>query len=226
MQQSWVQSYANTKHKKMLFPTAPSGVGMKLINFLEDHNYSFSQSLLDIGCGNGRNSIALAQKGFHITGIDGISAAIEDAQVWADRQNLDCVFDVVDISKHWPLQDNSFMYAIDINTFSSLSKEESMNYSRELVRVLQPGGLFFIYTYTIDDQYYSQFIKDTSVDGSISIYCPDDGVSRLLYSPDALLDVFKDSFTVELKDSVIRYSKMFDVYYKRNFVVYILKKQP
>ena len=78
MQQAWIESYNNPKHRKMLFPTIPTGVGNIFLDYLRDNGYPFEVNLLDIACGNGRNAFPLADLGFKVFGIDGIPQAIEN----------------------------------------------------------------------------------------------------------------------------------------------------
>ncbi|MEA3502522.1 MAG: class I SAM-dependent methyltransferase, partial [Actinomycetota bacterium] len=53
---------------------------------------------LDLGCGQGRNSLWLASRGFTVTGLDLSPVAIEQAKVVAADHDLDVIFESVDLT--------------------------------------------------------------------------------------------------------------------------------
>lgn len=226
MQEQWRHIYADPMHKKMLFPTAPAGAGKRFLEYLNTQQVPLQGNLLDIGCGNGRNALALAQLGFEVYGFDGIAEAISDAQSsaneagLADRTHFNCS----DAGNTWPYADGLFQFAIDSNTFASLSEDERAVYLTEITRVLAPGAFFFLYTYTIQDQYYAQFLDSgQQLDIGTKIVCTDDGIERILYTPEELCGLFS-RFTIRKQEDVVRYSKMFDTYYKRHFAALVMTK--
>jgi tellurite methyltransferase len=76
----WDKKYAI---KNYVFGKAPA-------EFLAE-NYSYipeGSKVLDVGMGEGRNAVFLAQKGFEVTGIDISSVAIKKAQMLADELNV------------------------------------------------------------------------------------------------------------------------------------------
>lgn len=54
---------------------------------------------LDIACGEGRNSIFLAQQGFRVTAIDISDVGIHKAQQWATECGLELDFQVMDLEE-------------------------------------------------------------------------------------------------------------------------------
>ncbi len=70
-----------------------------------DRFFEFGSSILDIGCGAGRTSIALAQKRYNVTGIDFITEMIEAAINQAKSHNAKINFKVMDaISLDFPME--------------------------------------------------------------------------------------------------------------------------
>jgi SAM-dependent methyltransferase len=228
MQERWNDLYAHPRHQRMLFPTAPTGAGRIFLEYVKTAVPPTGR-LLDIGCGNGRNSLALAKLGFDVYGFDGITQAILDARQRTQELNLSHTthFQVADISMHWPYENSFFHFALDINTFASLSEPERVSYLGEIQRVLQPEALFFLFSYTIHDQYYAQFLSSVDaerLETGTKIVCMDDGIERILYTEDELLKIFQEGFIIKHKQTVVRYSKMFNVYYKRHFSALIFQK--
>ena len=57
---------------------------------------------LDLGCGEGRNALWLAERGWAVTAIDFSEVAIERGRRWADRRGLDVDFRVGDVTEVEP----------------------------------------------------------------------------------------------------------------------------
>lgn len=228
MDTMWQKSYANPKHRRMLFPEKPSGAGKQLLEFLAKQPGfdKTTTNALDIGCGNGRNAIAIARKGFgNVTGFDVIPEAIEDAKARsADLENIH--FFVHDIREPWPFPAGSIDVAFDVNTFSALSPDERDMYTQELSRVLKKDGCYFLTTYTVNDGYYNQFVTRGSslMYPGVEIYCPDDGIARILYHQEELKEIFHFAFTVLHFSTHTWYGKMFDTYYKREFASLLFQR--
>ena len=93
-------------------------------------------AVLDVPCGFGRHSVALAAAGFAATGIDRSPVLLEEAR----RRAPGITFVEADY-RSLPLPDASFDTAI--NLFSSigyLGDEEDTKVFAEIRRVLRPGG--------------------------------------------------------------------------------------
>jgi SAM-dependent methyltransferase len=55
------------------------------------------QRVLDVGCGPGRHSLALARRGFTVLGVDASTEFIDLARAAAVAESLDAAFDVLDV---------------------------------------------------------------------------------------------------------------------------------
>ena len=54
---------------------------------------------LDIACGEGRNSIYLAKRGFHVTGLDISEAGLEKGRQWMEREGVKINFRVANLEQ-------------------------------------------------------------------------------------------------------------------------------
>jgi SAM-dependent methyltransferase len=99
-------------------------------------------SVLDLGCGNGRHALYFARQGINASGIDVSPKAIEWAKEWAQRENLEADFRVGDITK-LPYQDHSFDVVVSHGVLDHVRPEIAKAAAREVRRVLKPGGLFY-----------------------------------------------------------------------------------
>ncbi len=102
------------------------------------------KNILDLGCGRGRHSITLAQRGYNVTGIDLSKKAVAKAKRIADQRNLKNVeFFVRDMRSPIPKQFDAI-----VNLFTTfgyfLEDEENEKVLRNSEKMLKSGGVLFI----------------------------------------------------------------------------------
>jgi ubiquinone/menaquinone biosynthesis C-methylase UbiE len=100
---------------------------------------------LDVGCGTGENALLLAEHGSTVTGIDLACDAIAAAKAKAAARHVDAEFVVgnaLELDRHFG--EGAFATAIDSGLFHVLTDEERPVYVRQVHRVLQPGGRYFM----------------------------------------------------------------------------------
>ena len=101
-------------------------------------------SVLDVGAGGGRTAIALAQQGYHVTGVDLSSSMIEQARAEAERAGVDARF-VEGDAVALPFDDRCFDEALFAgNGIGHLELDGMRRCARELARVLRPGGCLVV----------------------------------------------------------------------------------
>lgn len=113
---------------------------------LIDRYFKKNSSVLDIGCGAGRTTVPLFNKGYKVTGIDVTPKFIELAKESAEKNNTPIDYKVGDAcSLEFP--DNSFDNALfSFNGWSMIpTKEARFEAAKEIYRVLKPGG-YYIFT--------------------------------------------------------------------------------
>jgi len=104
---------------------------------------------LDVGCGGGRYSMALARLGAnHCVGIDLAEESIRDAEHRASELDLDNVKFRVASAAEIPFEDHSF----DCVLFSGVLQHvaEPITVLNELSRVTRPGGMLFLLVYATE----------------------------------------------------------------------------
>lgn len=107
---------------------------------------------LDLGCGSGTSSLALAKAGWQVTGIDFVPRAVAIARQKAAKQGLSVDFRVGDVV-HLPpsLFALSYDLILDIGCFHSLNTGEKVHYLHNLDRLLAPGGTWLLYAFLQSD---------------------------------------------------------------------------
>jgi len=113
------------------------------------------ESVLDLGCGNGRHAVYFAREGMKAAGIDVSPSAISWARDWAQRENLDVDFRLGKIEE-LPFADNAFDAAVSHGVLDHVRMETARRAAEEVHRVLKPGGLFYCDLRSSDDFEYGQ----------------------------------------------------------------------
>lgn len=113
---------------------------------------------LEIGCGKGRNVIWLAKQGVYMTGFDFSASAIKIAQGRSNKIKNGLVrFLVHDAIVKWPFCPEEFDFVIDCFVSTDIEGENNRIFViEEILRVLKPGGYFFLYTNSVNSQLYQE----------------------------------------------------------------------
>jgi cyclopropane fatty-acyl-phospholipid synthase-like methyltransferase len=95
--------------------------------------------ILDVPCGSGRHSIALAGRGHRVTGVDLSTEAIDHARRAADEAGADVEFVLADM-REIP-GDRPFDAAVCLgNSFGYLDLAGTREFVASLARAVRPGG--------------------------------------------------------------------------------------
>lgn len=142
----WVNEHLKQETFSRLHTEKPSMPVPDFVDFLLEQGFVPDQTaVLDIGCGKGRNSIYLAQRGFRVTGTDFASQAVEEAQSRSESSGVSVQFEELDLTDTWPYQESQFRVVIDCNTTICIPNPGRANAIREACRILQPNGYYLFY---------------------------------------------------------------------------------
>ncbi|MDQ4491941.1 class I SAM-dependent methyltransferase [Sinomonas sp. ASV486] len=101
---------------------------------------------LDLGCGEGDNSIFLAQHGFDATAIDFAPAALVKARAKAEAAGVAVRFVEDDLTRMSNVA-GPFDVLVDYGSFDDLSIQDRDSYMRAVVPLLRSGGLFLLWCF-------------------------------------------------------------------------------
>jgi ubiquinone/menaquinone biosynthesis C-methylase UbiE len=102
------------------------------------------KKILDLGCGAGRHTIYLSQKGFDVYGIDISGEGIKKAHQQLAKKHLHANLIVGSVYNPLPYPDDSFDAIVSTRTLYHAKIEEIRKAIKEIERVLKPHGLVFI----------------------------------------------------------------------------------
>ncbi len=111
----------------------------ELYAFLDSHPPGRA---IDLGCGTGTNVLTLAQRGWQVTGVDFIPAAIRSAKRKTKNVKDKVDLRVGDVTNLKGIN-GPFDLALDMGCFHGV--EDRDGYLRELTRLLAPSGFWLLY---------------------------------------------------------------------------------
>lgn len=115
---------------------------VELIEFFENHK--IKGKLIDVGCGQGRDSIALARLGYDVTGIDNSKLGIDQMTKKSDKENLKLTGLVGDIYKFDDFQDFDIILLDSIFHFEKRDRKRETDLILKIANKLEKGGLICI----------------------------------------------------------------------------------
>jgi len=142
---SWFEEWFDSPLYEKLYSNRDEKDAASLADLIEEViPVSAYRNVLDLGCGRGRHSITLAQRGYQVTGIDLSNKAIEKAKRIAGQKNLNNVkFFVRDMRDPLPKQFDAI-----VNLFTTfgyfLEDEENRRVLRNTGKMLNQGGILFL----------------------------------------------------------------------------------
>ncbi len=124
--------------------------------FVEEVKRRKLQNVLEIGCGNGRDSIFFAHSGLEPTAIDVAPSAVELAEGNIKDAEVEVRIQVAN-AEDLPFADNEFDCIFSLSVLHATNLVKSLS---EVYRVLKSEGYAFIYIYG-DTQYSNGKIEKT-----------------------------------------------------------------
>lgn len=113
--------------------------------FVERLNLKPGMKVLDVACGTGNQSIPAARTGAEVTGVDIAPNLIEQAEKWAENENLNIRFHEGD-AENLPYAEKNF--DVVMTMFGAMFAPRPELVTSEIVRVCRPGGVIAMANWT------------------------------------------------------------------------------
>lgn len=111
-------------------------------------------SVIDLGAGDGRNSLFLASKGFQVTAVDISPIGIRKIEERAKEKGLTLETRVADISK---LQlSNSYDLVVSTFVLHHLLKDQALDALKKAREATRPGGFNLITVFTKNGDFFKE----------------------------------------------------------------------
>ena len=188
----WNREYKTSEH--LALSSASSEDLEKFTRWLErGYKREFLNAyarVLDLGCGDGRNLIYLAQA----YGMKGVGYDISDEAVKQARhasEGLPIAYEVRSIAEPLPLPDGSQTFVLDMMTSHFLRKAEREALRAEIIRILRPGGWLFFKSFLADEDIHTRrLLREHPADEKGAYIHPELGVYEYAWTEDEVRDFF------------------------------------
>jgi SAM-dependent methyltransferase len=147
--ESFDRRYASKKH---YWGTKPSDLVKNFTTLAEQGQ------ALDLGMGEGRDSIYMAQQDFNVTGVDHSGVGIEKCRKRADKLGLNLKTVVGDV-RDFKIAKRKYSLILSNNLFQYVTKTEALDMSKDIIGGLKRGGLVIASVFTYDDPRYAEYRK-------------------------------------------------------------------
>lgn len=192
----WDKEYKTSEH--LTLSTAPSEDLEKFVRFLErgwkrEYLNPYAR-VLDLGSGNGRNLIYLAENfGMQGFGLDISGVAVQLAE--RETKDLPVRYQVASIAEPLPVPDSSVNIVLDMMTSHFLRKAEREALRAEILRVLKPGGWLFFKSFLADEDVHTKrLLKESPADEEGAYIHPKLGVYEYAWREEAVHEFFAGDF--------------------------------
>jgi SAM-dependent methyltransferase len=112
-----------------------------------DERHSTGRAL-DLGCGTGRDAVYLAERGWTVTGIDGVKQAIEAASERSRTAGVDVNWILGDVTKLETLGlPEDFDFVLDRGCFHGLSDTGRERCAQGVTSLTKPGSRLLMYAF-------------------------------------------------------------------------------
>lgn len=221
----WEKEYQNRKNlpsSKTYFPSRA------LKNFLEQFNPNNRLTALDLGSGNGRNSIFLSYEGYEkVVGVEFVKSIVEEAKERVKKLDLEDKITFINQSLGVPIDypDETFDLIIDMMVMHSLTKEDREVMISEVKRLLKPNGYFIFYTIAAESEAALDLMKKMKgpEDNSYRFKVESDIVTEKAFTENELKTMF-DPLELILIEAKEEFTPAFGDVFKRLYYYGVFRK--
>jgi len=102
------------------------------------------RSVVDLGCGSGRHTVFLTQRGFDVIGLDNSPKALSLSREWLTQEGLPARLVLADIRRPLPLRAGWCDALVTTQVIHHARLATVQGTAHEMARLLRPGGVLFV----------------------------------------------------------------------------------
>ena len=215
---AWENEYRNPK--LVTKKAEPQNDVKRFLKLLKKKGISFDAhlSVIDLGCGTGRNSNYLSEQGCKVVGLEISKTALELAKERAKDLGVSVDYRLQSIGDTYPYNDESFDLALDITSSNSLNEKERAIYLKETARVLKAGSPFFVRALCKDGDANVKNLLKLSPGKEYDTYVNKEmGLTERVFSREDFIATYSAHFTIIKLEKKTGYAHFNGRIYKRNY---------
>jgi len=167
-------------------------------------NFPPDSNILDLGCGQGGDSLFLAKNKFLVTAIDSSEVAVKQIKIKKDEFKLDNLELVCGDIRNFDIEEDKYQVIICRNVLNFLNKDEVLKMLHSLQDNIQKGGYIIIEVFTKNDPSFISENKFSSYFDEQELLNYFSGYKIIYYLENIILDSGHPGFTVSHKHGVAR----------------------
>jgi SAM-dependent methyltransferase len=175
---------------------SPAPVMHHVAEVLREHR---CRRVVGLGCGSGRHTVFLAQRGFDVIGVDNSRTALNLSRQWLQHEGLRARLARAGMRRTLPLSDGVCDGLVSTQVIHHARLATVRGTARELSRILRPGGILFVSVPSGTDP------EDTFDEVELGTFVPTSGselgLPHHIFSAEELRTLFLD-FTVLESDHI------------------------
>lgn len=231
----WDREYRNPK--LVTGGEDPQSDTLRFLKFLKkDQKYKVEgKSVLDLGCGTGRNANYLADVGNNVIGIEISKTALSLAKLRAKDLGVDVDYRLGDIGERYEIEDNSVDVILDVTSSNSLNEKGREIYLNEMSRVLKSptslglrrgeSGYIFVRALCKDGNQNVKNLLKTSPGREYDTYIIKEiGLTERVFSREDFIKTYSKYFKILHLEKKTSYSTFNNRIYKRDYWLAYLTK--
>lgn len=222
---AWEREYKNpllvTKND------GPQADTLRFLKFLKkDQKYPVEgRTILDLGCGTGRNSNYLAERGNTVSGIEISKTALSIAERRAKEIGVYVDYRVGNIGVPYSIDSGSVDIILDVTSSNSLDEKGREVYLQESNRVLVNGGYMFVRALCKDgNKNVKNLLKDSPGKEYDTYILKDIGLTERVFSREDFTKLYGTYFNILKLEKKTSYTTFNDRIYKRDYWLAYLQK--
>ena len=222
---AWEKEYKNPKFLSK--KNEPQADVLRFFKFLKKKEKFLldQKNVLDLGCGNGRNSNYLADLDNNVIAVDFSSTAIALARQEALNKELNVDYRLRNIGDYYDIKDDSIDLVLDVTSSNSLNEKERSIYLSETYRVMKKGAYFFVRALAKDgSKNIKKLLEKSPGKEKDTYYIKELSLTERVFSREDFINMYSPFFKILQLEKKISYTKVNNRLYKRIYWIAYLRK--